>query len=390
MLVDTIGLGIIIPVTPRLIAELTGEGISEAARWGGWLFFVYALMQFIFAPVIGNVSDRFGRRPVLILSLLAIAFDYALTGFAPTIGWLFFARLLSGAAGATYSTVNAYIADVSPPEKRAANFGLTGAAFGIGFVLGPALGGLIGEFFGPRMPFFAAAFLSLANAAYGTFVLAESLPSEKRRKFEIWRANPLGALIALKTTPAILALMGVVVLMRLAHDSLPATWTYYTIEKFQWSSADIGLSLAAVGILTAIVFGFLTRLVVPRLGEKRAVQLGLSCAALGFAGYALATRSWMMFAIMPVWALGGLATPALNAIMSRGVGDTEQGALQGAIASVGSLTSILAPVLMTSLFAFFTSSTAPIYFAGAAFLAAALFELAAAGIFTRMHLADRK
>ena len=389
MLVDTIGLGIIIPVIPRLITGLTDSNVSDASRWGGWLFFLYALMQFLCAPIVGNLSDRFGRRPVLILSLVAIAFDYALTGWAPTIGWLFLARTLSGAAGATYSTVNAYIADVSPPEKRAANFGLTGAAFGVGFVLGPLMGGVIGEYFGPRMPFFVAAGLAICNALYGYFILAESLPKDRRRTFEIWRSNPLGALLALKATPKILALMVVVVLTRLAHDALPATWTYYTIEKFHWSSADIGFSLAAVGILIAFVFGFLTRLVIPRIGEKRAVQFGFLCSTIGYAGYAFAPKGWVMFAVMPIFALGSLGDAALNAIMSKGVGETEQGSLQGAIASAGSMTSVVAQVLMANLFATFTGAGAPIYFAGAAFLAAALFELSAAGIFTRMHIADQ-
>ncbi len=390
MLVDTIGLGIIIPVSPQLIESLTGGGISEAAQWGGWLFFVYALMQFLCAPIIGNLSDRFGRRPVLILSLLALGVDYILTGLSPTIAWLFVARLLSGAAGAAYPTVNAYIADVSPPEKRAANFGLTGAAFGIGFVVGPALGGLIGEFFGPRMPFFVAGALALCNAGYGYFVLAESLPPERRRKFEIWKSNPLGALQSLKATPAIYGLMGVVVLMALAHNANPSTWTYYAIEKFHWSPAQIGYSLMAAGISIAIVYGFLTRLIIPRIGEKHTVYLGLLCGSVGYVAFAFAPTGWAMYAIMPFWALSGLATPALNAIMSKGVGADEQGALQGAVASATSLTSIIAPIMLTHLFAYFTASTAPIYFAGAAFLAAALFELGALGIFARMHITDHK
>ncbi len=234
MLVDTIGLGIIIPVTPKLIVELTGGGMSEAARWGGWLFFVYALMQFLCAPAIGGLSDRFGRRPVLILALAMLGVDYLITAMAPTIFWLFIGRFLSGVAGAAYPTANAYIADVSPPEKRAANFGLVGAAFGVGFVIGPAIGGLLGQY-GARLPFYVSAGIAFANALYGFIVLKESLPRESRRKFELWRANPLGALVALRRFPAMLGLFGVTVLMRLAHDANPVLWTFYTMLKFHWS-----------------------------------------------------------------------------------------------------------------------------------------------------------
>ncbi|MBN9571988.1 MAG: MFS transporter, partial [Alphaproteobacteria bacterium] len=231
MLVDTIGLGIIIPVTPQLIEQLTGDGMSGAARWGGWLFFVYALMQFLCAPLIGNLSDRFGRRPVLIISLVALGIDYLITGLAPTIAVLFIGRFLSGMAGAAYPTVNAYIADVSPPEKRAANFGLTGAAFGLGFIIGPAIGGLLGEY-GPRIPFFVSAGIAFCNALYGLIVLQESLPPARRRRFELWRANPLGAVVALKRFPMLIGLCGVLILMRLAHDANPVVWTYFTMLKF--------------------------------------------------------------------------------------------------------------------------------------------------------------
>ncbi|MDE2134840.1 MAG: TCR/Tet family MFS transporter [Alphaproteobacteria bacterium] len=408
--IDITGLGIIIPVAPKLIAELAHVGLSDAARYGGWLFFVYAGMQFLFAPVIGNLSDRFGRRPVLILSLVAIAIDYAITGLAPTIVWLFVARVLSGMAGASYTTAGAYIADVTPPEKRAANFGLIGAAFGLGFIVGPAIGGILGEYgtrligydgahlssyaaaglafakwilgaHGVRLPFFVSAALAFSNALYGFLVLAESLPKESRRKFEIWRANPLGALVALRRFPFVLPLCGVIVLMRIAHDSNPATWTYYTMLKFHWTTAQVGYSLMAVGAITALVYGGLTRVAIPLLGEVRAVYLGLAAAATAFAGYAFATEGWMLYAWMVVGSLAGLAAPALSAIMSKEVGPTEQGELQGAIASVGSLTSVGAPLAMSYLFAFFTSRAAPFYFPGAAFLAASLCVVLAAAVF---------
>jgi DHA1 family tetracycline resistance protein-like MFS transporter len=384
MLVDTIGLGIVLPVTPTLITELTHHGMSEAARWGGWLFFVFALMQFLCSPLIGNLSDRFGRRPVLITSLAMLGVDYLITGLAPTIAWLFLGRFLSGIAGAAYTTANAYIADVSPPEKRAANFGLVGAAFGIGFVVGPAVGGLLGQY-GSRVPFYVSAGFAFANALYGLIVLKESLPRGRRRAFELWRANPLGALIALKRFPLLIGMFGVVVLMRLGHDANPVIWTYYTMLKFNWSSAQVGYSLMAVGAMLALVFSFLTRIVIPRLGETRSAYLGLTCGAIGFFGYAFATEGWMLYGWMAVWVLMGLVMPSLNAIMSKEVGPSEQGELQGALASLGGLTSVAAPPILSNLFGYFTSSAAPIYFPGAAFFAAAVFTLLAALLLATTH-----
>ena len=381
--IDITGLGIIIPVAPKLIAQLAHVGLDQAARYGGWLFFVYAGMQFLFAPAIGNLSDRFGRRPVLIFSLVAAGIDYAITGLAPTILWLFIARTLSGIAGASYTTAGAYIADVTPPEKRAGSFGLIGAAFGLGFIVGPAIGGILGQY-GVRLPFFVAAALAMANAAYGFFVLAESLPKANRRKFEFWRANPFGALLALRRFPTVLGLCGVIVLMRIAHDSNPATWTYYTMLKFHWTTAEVGYSLMAVGVVTTLVYGGLTRVAIPLIGEVRAVYFGLSAGAIAFAGYAFATEGWMLYAWMCVGSLAGLAMPALSAIMSKGVGPTEQGELQGAIASVGSLTSVGAPLAMSYLFAYFTGPAAPIYFPGAAFLTASLCVVLAAFAFARV------
>ena len=388
MFVDTIGLGIIIPVIPKIIAELTGHGLpqaealSEAARYGGWLFFVYAAMQFLCAPLIGNLSDRFGRRPVLILSLAALGIDYLLTGLAPTIVWLFVARLLSGGAGAAYPTVNAYIADVSPPEKRAANFGLTGAAFGLGFIVGPAIGGTLGEY-GSRLPFFVAAGLALANALFGLIVLKESLPKDSRRSFELRRANPFGAFKSLGRFPSLVGIFGVMVLIRLAHDANPSVWTYYTMLKFHWSTRQVGYSLMAVGALTAIVYGFLSRIIIPRIGEERAVYVGLGCGAIGFTGYALSTYGWMIFAWIVPWSFMGLAIPSLNAIMSKLVGPTEQGELQGALACLSSLTSIVAPPILTNLFSYFTGTAAPVYFPGAAFLASGAILVLAAFAFAR-------
>lgn len=375
MFVDTIGLGIVIPVAPRLIAQLTGHpaanaaAMSDAAWWGGWLQTAFAGMLFLFSPLIGNLSDRFGRRPVLIASLLALGVDYAITGLAPTIWWLFVGRILSGIAGAAYTTANAYIADVSAPEKRAANFGLVGAAFGIGFVVGPALGGILGHY-GTRLPFFVSASLAMANALFGLFVLKESLPKEKRRRFEAWRANPLGALLAIRRHPAVLGFVAVFVLMRLAHDANPVIWTYYVYLKFHWTSREVGWSLAFLGVVMACVFGFLTRIAIPKLGEVRAAYIGLISGAIGFAGYAFSAQGWMMYPWMLVWSLMGLAMPSINGIISKQVPQNEQGEVQGALASAGGITSIVAPVLLTNIFAYFTAKGAPVVFPGAAFLAA--------------------
>ena len=390
MLVDTIGLGVIVPVTPAIIAELTGHKVtdphamSEAAWWGGWLATAFSGMLFLFSPLMGNLSDRFGRRPVLIASLLALGVDYLITGLAPTLWWLFVGRTLSGIAGASYTTANAYIADVTPPEKRAQNFGLTGAAFGIGFVIGPAIGGLLGQY-GARLPFFVSAGLAVANALFGFFVLKESLPPARRRKFEFWRANPAGSLVALRRYPMVLGFVAILILMRLAHDANPVIWTYYVYLKFHWSSIEVGYSMMFLGLAMAVVFGFLTRILIPKLGEHRAAYIGLFCGAAGFAGYAFATQSWMMYAWMSVWSMMGLAMPSINGIISTHVPPNEQGELQGALSSVGGITSIVAPLLLTNVFAYFTSARAPIYFPGAAFLAAGVMLLLAALLLLRIE-----
>jgi MFS transporter, DHA1 family, tetracycline resistance protein len=385
MFVDTVGLGIIIPVAPQVIHQLTGDDMSGSAWWGGLLQTSFAAMMFLFSPLIGNLSDRFGRKPVLILSLLMLGVDYVITGVAPTIGWLFVGRILSGIAGAAYTTANAYIADVSPPEKRAANFGLVGAAFGIGFVVGPAIGGLLGQY-GIRLPFFVAGGLAVANALFGLFVLKESLPPSSRRKFEFWRANPIGSLIAIRRHPAVLGFAGIFVLMRLAHDANPVIWSYYVYLKFHWTTAQLGWALAFLGIVMAFVFGFLTRILIPKIGEVRATYIGLMAGAIGFAGYAFSSEGWMMYPWMLVWSLMGLAMPSINGIISRQVPSNEQGEVQGALASVGGITSIFAPVMLTSVFSYFTSGKAPIYFPGAAFLAAgALLAIAALALTRARH-----
>lgn len=382
MLLDVTGLGIIIPVTPELIMELTGEGLSEAALFGGGLLFAYSGMQFLFAPVIGNLSDRFGRRPVLLLSLTFFALDYVLMGLAPSILWLFVGRLLSGISGATTTTAAAYIADVSPPEKRAANFGLIGAAFGLGFIIGPVLGGLLGQF-GPRVPFLCAAGLSLCTAVYGWFVLPETLDPAQRRPFSLRKANPFGALKALMRYPVITVLMAPLVLFQLSHHAHPSVWSYYTMLKYGWTEAGVGYSLGVVGLVVAVVHGWLTRVIIPGVGEVRAVWLGLIIGGLGFAGFALAPDTLLLMLSVLPWAMVGIAGPALRGIMSRQVPANAQGELQGGIGCLEGLTAIIAPPLMTRLFHMTTEPGTPWYFPGAVYMLAAVLMFLAVLLFAR-------
>lgn len=371
LLLDIVGLGIIIPVIPQLIQELTGADVSEASRYGGWLLFAYAFFQFLFAPLVGALSDRYGRRPVLLLSLLGFGLDYLVLAFAPTLAWLFVARVVSGIFGASFTTGFAYIADVSPPEKRAQNFGLVGAAFGLGFIIGPVTGGILGEL-GPRVPFLVAAGLTLLNMAYGYFVLPESLPADRRRPFDWKRANPLGTLLALRRYPQVVGLISSLVFVYIASHAVQGTWSYFTIEKFNWSPKDIGLSLGAVGILSAFVQGFLIRKAIPALGAWRTLIVGMVCNVTGLVLFALVQSQWMLYAFLLPYAFGGLAGPALQGLLSNGVPENEQGELQGAMSSMMSATSIVGPPLMTTIFATFTEDGAPVYFPGAPFVAGAV------------------
>jgi DHA1 family tetracycline resistance protein-like MFS transporter len=376
VLVDVIGLGIIIPVMPTLIMELTGEGLSAASLYAGWITFVYATAQFIFAPVIGGLSDRFGRRPVLLTALFGFGLNYILLGFAPTIIWLFIGRLLSGITGASFTTASAYIADISPPERRSQDFGLIGAAFGLGFIIGPSVGGILGEY-GSRIPFFAAAGLTLLNMLYGYFVLPESLPEASRRLFDWRRANPFGSLKQIRLYPKIAGLAGVFFLVYIANHSTQSTWTYFTMEKFGWTEMMVGLSLGAVGLAVVAVQGGLTRVVIPKIGNNKTVYFGLMMYIIGFLGFAFAAQGWMMFAIIIPFSMGGLATPALQGIISNEVPQNAQGELQGALTSLVSFSAIFGPPLMTNLFGFFTSDAAPVYFPGAPFLLAVVLVLCA-------------
>ncbi|MBJ6143991.1 TCR/Tet family MFS transporter [Hymenobacter sp. BT559] len=376
ILIDVIGLGIIIPVMPTLIEQLTGEGVSQAARYGGYLSFAYAAAQFFFAPVMGGLSDRFGRRPVLLASLLGLGCDYLFLALAPSLGWLFVGRVVAGITGASFTTATAYIADVSPPEKRAQNFGLVGAAFGLGFIVGPLLGGFFGDF-GPRVPFIAAAGLSLFNFLYGLFLIPESLPAGQRRPFEWSRANALASLLRLRNYPQIVGLVAALVLLYLAGSATQSVWTFYTILKFGWGLKLISYSLGVVGVGALVVQGGLVRVAIPRLGAARSVVIGMLFYIAGFVLFAIASRGWMMFAVTAVYALGGLAGPAMQGAISSQVPSTEQGELQGTLTSLISATGVVGPLLMTSLFTFFTSKAAPLYFPGMPFLLGAVLTLLA-------------
>lgn len=377
LLIDVMGLGIIIPVMPKLISELVGGSLSDAARYGGWILFSYSFVQFICAPIVGGLSDQFGRRPILLASLLGFALDYMFVAYASSIIWLFAGRIIAGFMGASFTTGAAYIADVSTPEKRAQNFGLIGAAFGLGFIIGPVLGGLLGQY-GSRVPFFAAAGLSVLNFIYGYFILPESLKVENRRKFSWSRANPIGALKHLQKYPVISGLIISLALLYVAMHAVQSNWSYYTMEKFQWNEKMIGYSLGAMGLLGAIVQGGLIRLIIPKLGQKRGVYVGLFLYSLGFILFSFARETWMMFAFMVPYILGGIAGPSLQGIISTQVPSNEQGELQGALTSLMSLTSIIGPPLMSNLFYFFTTSTAPVYFPGAPMLIAAVLTLVSA------------
>jgi DHA1 family tetracycline resistance protein-like MFS transporter len=378
LLIDVTGWGIIIPVMPRLIQELSGGTLSEASRYGGWLISTYAVMQFLCAPVVGALSDRYGRRPVLLASLLGFGVDFLFMAFAPTLGWLFVGRLISGIMGASFTTAGAYIADVSPPEKRAQNFGLIGAAFGLGFIIGPVLGGLLGGM-GTRVPFMVTAGLCLLNALYGFFILPESLPLQNRRPFTWRRANPLGTLRSLSRYTQLRGLLLALALLYVASHAIQGNWAYYTLEKFKWTEREVGLSLGVVGLCVGLVQGVLIRKIIPALGQERSVYVGLGLYATGFVLYAFATQGWHMYAITVIYSMGGIAGPALQGIMSNTVPQNEQGELQGGFTSIASLSAIVGPYLMNSvLFATFTRAEAGVYFPGAAMLCGGLLSLISA------------
>jgi len=367
MLIDITGWGIIIPVIPKLIKELINGDISEAAKYGGWLTFAYAITQFVFAPLIGNLSDKFGRRPIILISLFSFAFDYLLLAFSPTIIWLFIGRIIAGVSGASITTASAYIADVSTPENRAKNFGMIGAAFGLGFIIGPVIGGLLGQF-GSRVPFYAAAILCMLNFLYGYFILPESLAKENRREFEWKRANPITAFLRLKKYPSLIGLIIAIFLLYVGSHAVHSNWSFYTMYRFHWDEKMVGISLGAVGLLVGIVQGGLIRWTSPRLGNEKSIYIGLSLYTIGMLLFAFATESWMMFVFLIPYCLGGIAGPALQSVVSGKVPANEQGEIQGTLASLMSASAIVGPIMMTNTFYFFTHKEAPFQLPGAPFI----------------------
>ncbi|MBR9863553.1 MAG: TCR/Tet family MFS transporter [Rhodobacteraceae bacterium] len=380
VVIDAIGIGLIMPVMPALLQDLGGSTLANAAIWGGILSTVFAAMQFLFGPLVGNLSDRFGRRKILLVSMTVMAIDYVIMGLAHALWLLFLARVLGGITAANHSTAGAVIADVSKPEEKAANFGLMGAAFGVGFILGPMLGGLMAEF-GPRAPFYLAAVMAGANALFGYFVLPETVTERNRRAFEWRRALPHGAFRAVAAIPGQGRMMIVLFFQEIAFVVYPVVWAFYTIGKFGWEPWLVGVSLGAFGVMMALSQGLLIRLAIPRLGEYGTALLGLSMEMLAFVGIAFAPATWVIFALLPVSALGMLAGPAMQGIMSRAVPDDAQGELQGVVSSVRAMASIIAPLVMTGLFSWFTREGAALYFPGAPFIASAFLILIALWIF---------
>ncbi|UYQ95829.1 TCR/Tet family MFS transporter [Chitinophaga horti] len=390
LLIDMMGWGLIIPVMATLIAELKGIAVNEAAEYGAYLISVFAVMQFACAPIIGNLSDRYGRRPVLLLSLLGFGLDYLILALAPSYNWLFLGRVIAGITGASFTTASAYIADISTDEvSRAKNFGLVGAAFGLGFTLGPALGAGLAVW-GIRAPFYAAAALCLLNCLYGYFLLPESLPKDKRRSFEWSRANPIGSLNFLAKHPEIGGLAFAFFLIYLGGQAVQGNWNFFTIYRFQWSDSMVGISLAVVGVLVGAVQGGLTRVVNPKIGNEKSIYLGLGLYALGMLLFAVATEGWMMFAFLVPYCLGGICGPSLQAVIAGHVPANQQGELQGSLTSLMSLSTIFGPLLMNGTFSYFTSAKAPFHFPGIHFVIGAVCMLLSIVIIKQIFSREKK
>lgn len=379
LVLDILGIGLVVPVLPGLVQHYQEGSLAAGSVTYGLLAATYALMQFLMAPLIGSLSDRFGRRPVILVSLLGSAIDYFLIAFAPNLAWFVVGRVVAGITAANYAAASAYIADISPPEKRAANFGLIGAAFGIGFIIGPVLGGLCAKF-GVKVPFFVAGGLTLVNWAYGWFVLPESLAPENRRAFSWRRSNPVGALMALHRFPALLGLVLTYFIAVLAHQVYPSIWVLYTAFRYQWTELQTGLSLAAVGFMAGMVQGGLTKRVVGRLGERRTVLAGLFLAVFLYAAYGMASQAWMIYGCIIIGSLTGLVTPAVQSLMTQSVPANEQGELQGALSSLSSVAGVAGPVVCTQLFGFFVSDKAPLQLPGAPFFWSSLLMVVALAV----------
>ena len=378
LLLDVLGFGVLIPVGPRLVQSLLNHGAggtdSEAAYAVGWLAATYAIMQFLFSPLLGALSDRIGRRPVLLVAILGSGLDYFAMAFAPTLAIFFVTRAINGLSGASMTVCNAYIADITPPEKRAAAFGMIGAAFGLGFILGPWAGGYLGEY-DIRLPFYVAGGLSLANWLYGFLVLPESLPPERRSHLKLARANPIAAFHGLGRYPVVAALAAAMFLLNLAMFGLHMTWMLYTTHRYGWSSKQVGWSLACVGVGAVIVQAGLVRKIVPWLGERRSLLIGLCIGILAYIGYGSATEGWMIYVIIAFASLGGIAQPAAQAIITKTVRPYEQGEVQGALTSLQCVAQIFGPLAATQVFGIFISDKAPIYMPGASFYLGAVFSV---------------
>lgn len=374
VLIDVIGLGIVIPIFPDLISQIGDMSYAEAARIGGRLVTIYAVMQFVFAPILGGLSDQYGRKIVILISLLGLSIDYLFLALAPTIALFFVGRIIAGICGASFTTASAYIADVSAPEKRAKNFGMLGAAFALGFIVGPALGGFLGAY-GLRVPFFVAAGLTGLNFIYGLFILPESLSKEERRSFTWKRANPIGAMGQLKKNPIILGLATALFFVYIASHAVQTNWSYFGAEVFAWKPKDIGFSLTIVGLMVAVVQGGLIGFFTKKFGNKTTVYVGLTMNLIGLLLFAFVTQTWMLYSVLAIYVLGGLAGPTLQGIMSSKLPKNEQGELQGGLTSLMSLAAVFGPIIMTETFYFFTNRNSDHYFPGAAFALGGIFSL---------------
>ena len=372
ILVDVIGIGIIIPIIPDLIMELTGEGTAMAVIYGMWLTTAFAGMQFLFSPVLGEISDRYGRRPILLIALLGLSIDYLIHAWAPTITFLFIGRFLAGITGASFTVASAYIADISTNEEKAKNFGLIGAAFGLGFIIGPGIGGFFGEI-DIRLPFYIAAGLTFANFVFGYFFVPESLTLENRRPINLMKMIPGVSLVSLRNYKGVLLLIFAFFLANLAGQALPSTWSYYGIERYDWSPREIGISLMVVGLLVAIAQGFLVGIVVKKIGKKRTIIVGFLLWTIGMFLFSQASEPWMLYAFLIPYAFGGVAGPTIQGVISNQVSEKEQGNLQGAITGLVSVTAIFGQLIFSSVFYYFIRPDAEIYFPGAPYALASIF-----------------
>jgi DHA1 family tetracycline resistance protein-like MFS transporter len=383
VVLDATGIGLLVPVLPRLIGELSGAGLTRAAVYGGWITALFAIVQFLAAPLLGNLSDRFGRRPVLLVSLAAFGLNYLVMGFAPSLAWLFVGQAVAGLCGATAATAGAYLADISTVGNRAKHFGMMGGAFSFGFIIGPVLGGLLGNI-GLRVPIFTAAALALVNVVYGLLVLPESLKPEHRRPFSLARAHVLGTLRQMRRHPLVFGILGGVLLMSVAGQTLPATWPYFTMHKLGWDEQQVGYSLGAYGLLGIMAQAWLIPTLMRRFGPRGTALVGQMLGIASLVGFAFAPNSLLISACIVPSALSFVAWPAMSSIMSAHTPPQAQGELQGAIASAQSLAAVVTPLLMPRIFSTFAASDAPVYFPGAAFLLAALLLVGSAVVVRRV------